>query len=97
MSNSTFSAAASALGYLYQFRLALVCALRRVSKGEEFQLALETLDDVVFEKNGEPSAILQAKHHRERSNLVKKRWIAKSCLGIRFNHSMSYSFADVGM
>ena len=67
MSNSTFSATASALGYLYQFKLALVCALRRVRKGEEFQLALETLDDVVFEKNGEPSAILQAKHHRKRS------------------------------
>ena len=95
MSNSTFSAAASALGYLYQCRL--VCALRRVRKNEEFQLTLGTLDDVVFEKNGEPSWLLQAKHLRERSNLAKKRWIAKSCLGIRFYHGMNYSFADVGM
>ncbi len=97
MSNSTFSAAASALGCLYQCRLVLVCALRRVRKNEEFQLTLETLDDVVFEKNGEPSGLLQAKHLRERSNLAKKHWIAKSCLGIRFNHGMNYSFADMGM
>ena len=97
MSNNAFSAAASALGYLYQCRLALVCALRRVRKNAEFQLAIETLDKVVFEKNGEPSVLLQAKHLRERSNLAKKRWIAKSCLGIRFYHGMSYSFANVGM
>ena len=97
MSNSTYSAAASALGYLYQFKLALVCALRRVSKNEKFQLSLETLDDVVFEKNGEPSGLLQAKHLRERSKDVQETLDRQSCSGIRFNHSMSYSFADVGM
>jgi hypothetical protein len=64
---SRFSASAAALGYLYQCRLGLVCALRRLRENEDFQLSLETLDDVVFERNGEPAEILQAKHHRKGS------------------------------
>lgn len=62
-----FSAADSALGYLYQCRVALVTALQRIRAAEEFTVALETLDDVVFEKEGQSPELLQTKHHRNRS------------------------------
>lgn len=64
---AVFSAAEGALGYLFQCRCALLLALRRLRAGEEFFLFLETLDDVVFEREGSPIEVLQIKHHRERS------------------------------
>jgi len=65
MSNNIFSAADSALGYLYQVRIALLWSLRRVKAGAEFVISLETLDDVTFEsKGGTPEELLQTKHHR---------------------------------
>lgn len=65
MSNqgNPFSAALSALGYLFQCRYALLESLRQLRKGEEFSVSLETLDDVVFEFQNGSSAILQLKHH----------------------------------
>ena len=48
-----FSAADSALGYLYQCRVALVFALQRIRAGHDFNVALETLDDVVFDTVGQ--------------------------------------------
>lgn len=62
-----FSAAASALGYLYQCRVALVSALRKIRDGDDFNVALETLDDVVFDNEGQAPELLQTKHHRTRS------------------------------
>ncbi len=59
----TFSAAQSHLGYLYQCRFALLCALRKTRSGHGFLLRLETLDDVVFEAEGAPAELLQTKHH----------------------------------
>jgi len=62
-----FSATDSALGYLYQVRLALLWSLRRAKAGSDFIVSLETLDDVTFEsKGGTPEELLQAKHHRSR-------------------------------
>lgn len=58
---STFGAAPSMVGYLYQVRLALLWAIRR-SRTSDFVVRLETLDDVSFEVGGEPLAVLQAKH-----------------------------------
>lgn len=66
-SASPFSAAPAALGYMYQVRLALLLALRRLPEGREFMLSLETLDDVVFETNGLPNDLIQAKHHCNRA------------------------------
>lgn len=60
-STSTFSAAASMVGYLYQVRIALLWAIRR-SRVSDFTVNIETLDDVSFEVNGDPAAVLQAKH-----------------------------------
>ena len=62
-----FSATDSALGYLYQVRIALFVALRRLKDGSDFVVSLETLDDVTFEtKGGKPEELLQTKHHRDR-------------------------------
>ena len=62
-----FSAADAALGYLYQVRVALVWALRRLKVAPEFFVSIETLDDVTFEtKGGTPVELLQTKHHRNR-------------------------------
>lgn len=66
MASNTFSAADSALGYLYQVRVALLWSLRRAKAGGDFIVSLETLDDVTFEsKGGTPDELLQAKHHRK--------------------------------
>jgi hypothetical protein len=62
-STTLFSAAGSALGYLYQVRLALLWALRRWKTGDEFQVSLETLDDVTFETGATATDLLQTKHH----------------------------------
>ena len=62
-----FSAADSALGYLYQVRLGLLWSLRRLKGGGDFLVSLETLDDVTFEsKGGKPEELLQTKHHQNR-------------------------------
>ena len=62
-----YSAAASTLGYLYQVRYALLESLRRLRNGQEFIVAIETLDDVMFEKDGEAPELLQTKHHLEKA------------------------------
>lgn len=59
---STFSAAASAVGYIYQVRLALIQSLSRLRNGDAFSVSIETLDDVAFETGG-AFDLLQAKHH----------------------------------
>ena len=60
---TNFSAMDSALGYLYQVRVALLSSLRRLSKDVSFKVYFETLDDVVFEQTGTSAEILQLKHH----------------------------------
>lgn len=65
-SSSPFSAADSALGYLYQVRVALLWALRKIKEGTDFVASLETLDDVTFESVGRPDELLQTKHHTNR-------------------------------
>ena len=62
-----FSATDSALGYLYQVRLALLSSLQRLAKDLTFSVYLETLDDVVFDEDGSPMELLQLKHHHERA------------------------------
>jgi hypothetical protein len=64
--HSDFSATDSALGYLYQVRLALLSSLQRLAKNQIFATYLETLDDVVFEGEGSELELLQLKHHRNR-------------------------------
>jgi len=61
-----FSAAPSALGYIFQCRYALLESLRRLRKEEEFTVSIETLDDVSFETEGGAAELLQTKHHLNR-------------------------------
>lgn len=65
--SNQFSAADSALGYLYQARLGLLWALKRSKQNSDFLVSLETLDDVAFESNGRADELLQSKHHLSRT------------------------------
>jgi hypothetical protein len=68
---SQFSAPDSALGYLYQVRVALLWSLRRLKSGSDFVVSLETLDDVTFETSvGTPVELLQTKYHRIREAAI---------------------------
>ncbi|WKZ35798.1 MAG: hypothetical protein QY332_19480 [Anaerolineales bacterium] len=92
---SSFSAAESLTGYLYQVRYALLDALRRVKDDIRFTVSIETLDDIVFETEGQPIELLQAKHHSKPANLTDtsndlwktiRIWVDqyKTNLGFRF-------------
>lgn len=68
MNVNPFSAVDASLGYLYQVRAALLWSLQRLRADQVFQVSVETIDDVAFESaGGEPSALLQTKHHRNRA------------------------------
>ncbi len=59
-----FSAADSALGYLYQIRCALLWSLQRLPSEPVFDVSIELLDDVAFEADGAPKELLQTKLHK---------------------------------
>ena len=61
-----FSAADSALGYLYQVRCALLLSLKKLRIDPIFEASIETLDDVTFETAGAPQELLQTKLHKNR-------------------------------
>ena len=50
-------------GYLFQCRYALLDALKRMVQDVDFQVSIETLDDVVLDQEGEALELLQTKHH----------------------------------
>ena len=62
-----YSASASLVGYIYQCRLALLETLKRLKNDPDVAVTVETLDDVVFEKDGTPTDIIQVKHHLSRT------------------------------
>ena len=62
MSPDPFSATASALGYLYQCKFALLAALERMD-GSPLLIEIETLDDVTFPEGSGPTQLIQLKHH----------------------------------
>lgn len=66
VSATDFSAAGSAVGYLYQARLALAVCLRYVNAETGVEVCIERLDDVSFESSGTPLELLQTKHHVNR-------------------------------
>lgn len=55
-----FTAASSALGYIYQVRYALVVLLKA---SPESLISIEKLDDIAFHEEGEAKELLQTKHH----------------------------------
>jgi hypothetical protein len=61
------AAQASATGYLFQCRFALLLGLQAIGDHPQLQISLERFDDIAFDKDGDPVQIIQTKHH-----LVKK-------------------------
>ena len=67
---SKHSASEPLLGYLYQCRLALLEALKRLKEKPDIDIAIEALDDIVFADNGKPSEIIQVKHHVNKNTIL---------------------------
>lgn len=63
MSSSSHGAAASAVGYLYQVKWALLEVLRAAHDRPDQAISLEKLEDVAWERQGDPVQLLQLKHH----------------------------------
>lgn len=68
MLDNPHGAAASALGYLFQCRYALLVGLRAVPDTPQLLISIEKFDDVAFEANGEPTELIQTKHHIGKSS-----------------------------
>ena len=60
-------AAPSAIGYLYQTDWALLELLQAGRVRPDESITLELHDDVAWEKSGEPTEVLQLKHHQSRA------------------------------
>lgn len=56
-------ASASAAGYLYQCRIALLKGLQAIQVNSNLSISVERFDDVAFDQNGTPSELIQTKHH----------------------------------
>lgn len=78
-SSSRFSAAGPALGYLAQVDYALLAALERMDKEDDFTLSIETLDDIVF-------------HHAETDDATEK-WQSKHTIDA--NRTLADSSTDL--
>lgn len=64
---NSHEASASATGYLYQCRIALLTALRAIPLNLNQEVSVERFDDVAFDKAGMPSQLIQTKHHIAKS------------------------------
>ena len=72
---SIFDASASALGYIYQVRYALLLALQKIGEvndPDDCFVSIEKLDDIAFEESGNPIELLQAKYHGSPGNLTDR-------------------------
>ena len=72
---SEFDATSSALGYIYQVRYALLAALKKITSvadPDDFNISIETLDDVAFDENGDPETLLQTKYHGSPGNITDR-------------------------
>lgn len=56
-------ASESATGYLYQCRYALFASLKEMASSPDLEISIEKFDDIAFEKDGDPVALIQTKHH----------------------------------
>lgn len=63
-------ASASATGYLFQCRCALLAGLRAIPDRPQLHLSVEKFDDIAFETDGEPVELIQTKHHIARSGAL---------------------------
>ena len=65
--NNNHEASASATGYLYQCRIALLKALEAIPVNVNQEVSVERFDDVAFDNAGTPSELIQSKHHVAKS------------------------------
>lgn len=71
----TFDASASALGYIYQVRYALLLSLKRIGQVDDPDncfISIEKLDDIAFESSSDPIELLQTKYHGSPGNLTDR-------------------------
>jgi hypothetical protein len=61
--SKTHEASASATGYLFQCRYALLAGLRASIASPQLAISIEKFDDIAFEAVGQPSELIQTKHH----------------------------------
>ncbi|WP_439510967.1 hypothetical protein [Marinimicrobium koreense] len=72
MSESSFDATASFVGYLYQVRYALLLALKKIDEVDDPDncfVSIETIDDIAFLNSESPTDLLQTKHHSTPGNI----------------------------
>ena len=56
-------ARASATGYLFQCRCAFRAGLQAILDAPQLEISIEKFDDIGFEADGEPTQLIQTKHH----------------------------------
>jgi hypothetical protein len=56
-------ASASATGYLFQCRYALLVGLEATIDAPNLEISIERFDDIAFDDAGEPTELIQTKHH----------------------------------
>ncbi|EPF0240898.1 MULTISPECIES: ABC-three component system protein [Enterobacteriaceae] len=64
---NTHEASASATGYLYQCRYALLMGLEATLDTPELKISIEKFDDIAFEVGSKPIQLIQTKHHKNRT------------------------------
>jgi hypothetical protein len=63
----THEASASATGYVFQCRCALLVGLKATIDTPNLEISIERFDDIAFETAGEPTELIQTKHHIEKN------------------------------
>jgi hypothetical protein len=61
--DKTHTAAATATGYLFQCRYALLKGIEAIPDSPELEISIEKFDDIAFESDGLPIELIQTKHH----------------------------------
>lgn len=61
--STSHAASASATGYLYQCRYALLAGLRATIDAPHLEISIEKFDDIAFECSGTATELIQTKHH----------------------------------
>lgn len=67
---TAYSAQEPLIGYLYQCRLALLEALKRLKNDPDISIFIEGQDDICFHKKNGQSELIQVKHHTQKNNLT---------------------------
>jgi hypothetical protein len=56
-------ASASATGYLFQCRFALLVGIQGIAESPQLAVSIEKFDDIGFDLHGDPVQLIQTKHH----------------------------------